>query len=135
MVDSALVLGGGIGSRLGKGTKSMITLDGRPLIDFVFRELQEARVVNVVVLTRSEYRENISRIAEGWRFDKLEILVSDRINATTLVPYLLRDFLATRAFFVVVGHTPSPSEHLSRMRSIHEEHGGASRNLILSKRN
>ena len=123
-VDTALLLAGGYGTRLGLGTKAMIEFRSRPLVDYTLAELAIAGVKNLVALTRSELADRVAELALTHDFVNVFVGASDRKDATTLVPYLLRRHLGARPFFFVVAHTPPPGEHLVEMRKLHQQTGG-----------
>ncbi len=58
-------MAGGRGSRLGMGEKPLVTLFGRPLIDYVMRALQDSSVERIFVATT----ENVPR-TRMWAIEK-----------------------------------------------------------------
>jgi NDP-sugar pyrophosphorylase family protein len=102
----------------------VIEFQGRALIDFTLRELTNAGIRRLVVLTRSELRRRVSSAALSYDFESVVVSSSDRRDATTLVPYLMRRHLGTGPFFFVVAHAPPAAEHLREMMQVYEQNGG-----------
>ncbi|VVB94023.1 Adenosylcobinamide-phosphate guanylyltransferase [uncultured archaeon] len=68
MAYCALILAGGMGSRLGYQEKALIDINGRPLISFVIGALEKA-VDDVIISVRDrEQRELIDSRVPGYRF-------------------------------------------------------------------
>jgi adenosylcobinamide-phosphate guanylyltransferase len=82
----ALVMAGGRGSRLKMGEKPLVTLFGRPLIEYVTAALQESKVQRILVATT----DNVPRTREWAEGRELEVIetegrgfVADMVSAVS----------------------------------------------------
>src|SRR4029077_15298887 len=73
------IIAGGIGSRIaaltGGGSKAMVAVRGRPLVDFVLTDLAHAGIEHLCVVLRPEDEELADFLARETRFPSVEAIL------------------------------------------------------------
>ncbi len=66
-MSSALILAGGMGSRLGYREKALIDINGKPLISFVIESLEKV-VDNIIISVRDKTQGELFEAFQGYKF-------------------------------------------------------------------
>jgi len=117
-VSQALVAAGGKGFRLGPlashyGNKSLILVEGKPVIAFTVEALLKAGVKKIVLSVDDEKNYvQMNRIFRGKR--RIRVIQDKGTGETAdLLPHF--DYLLEKKFFFVYGNAPPLASHLKAM--------------------
>lgn len=125
-VNQALIMAGGIGSRLGLGTKSHILYKGKIILEYVVESCITAGIENIVVVLVPEYFE---RNIENEKLHRLNLIMSEYpkvkfIRGSNLsfreTPNEVRsNFDETKPFFLLCGQSPQLSSFLIKLANLY----------------
>lgn len=128
-VNQALIMAGGIGSRLGLGTKSHILYRGKILLEYVVESCLQAGIENLVVnLVPEDVEKNIL----NEKLERLKILQTKYpkikfVHGSSLklrfgeVPNELRSYLdEKKPFYILCGQSPQSSLFLKQLAGLYK---------------
>jgi len=76
MINQALILVGGKGSRLGKITKKipkpLLKINKKPFLDYIIKFLLKFKIKKIILLTKFKYQK-FNKIYDGKKFGKAKI--------------------------------------------------------------
>ena len=118
MVRQALVAAGGKGFRLGLlashyGNKSLILIEGKPVISFTVEALLKAGVKNIVLSVDGE--KNYVKLSSLFKGKRLVRVVQDNGTGESANLPVYFDYLLEKRFFFIYGNAPPLASHLKAM--------------------
>lgn len=127
-VQQALICAGGLGTRLGLGTKSLIIYKGKLILEYLLISCCKAGIKNVVVVTIPKKYERYLSEEKLKLFNDLKRKYSDFMfirdtghRSFRKVPNYVRKYLNTsKPFFLICGHSPQASSFLRKIGSCYE---------------
>jgi NDP-sugar pyrophosphorylase family protein len=125
-VNQTLIMAGGIGSRLGLGTKSHILYKGKILLEYVVESCVMAGIKNIVVVLVPEYLE---KNIEVEKLHRLSLLMSKYPNVKFVrgsnlsfreTPNEVKShFDETKPFFLLCGQSPQLCSFLIKLANLY----------------
>lgn len=127
-VQQALICAGGLGTRLGLGTKSLIIYKGKLILEYLLISCLKADIKNVVVATiPKKYERYLSQEKLKMFYDLKRkypnfIFIRDTGHRSfRKVPNYVRKYLNTsKPFFLLCGHSPQSSSFLKKIGSCYK---------------
>jgi len=115
----ALVMAGGRGSRLKRGEKPLVTLFGRPLIDYVTLALEESTVGRIYVATT----ENVPQTKAWAESRDLSVVETPGMGFVADMVYAIKAAKVTDPIMIIMADLPLVSADLiDTIIEIYEEH-------------
>ena len=113
-VTNAVIAAGGRASRFGcRSPKSMLTVNGVPLILYTVKSILDAGFTRVIVcLNRPEWRREMARSLEN--IPEVEMVIDKGYPSTFLLAREVAPLVAHR-FLFAYGHAPRPVDHISQL--------------------
>ncbi len=127
-VQQALICAGGLGTRLGLGTKSLIIYKGKLILEYLLISCLKADIKNVVVATipkkydRYLSQEKLKMFKDLRRRYPNFLFIRDTEHCSfRKVPNYVRKYLSTsEPFYLLCGHSPQSSSFLREIGSLYK---------------
>ena len=127
-VNQALILAGGVGSRLGLGTKSLLMYKGKILLEYLIDSCIKANIKNIaVVLVPKELEKNIDKNKLKRlnfiirKYPKIKFVRGSNLSFRE-TPNEVRNHLDEKEpFFILCGQSPQASSHLENMSKAYKK--------------